>query len=413
MEQENFDVVIAGAGAAGLMCAIHCGEGRKALLLDTKPKPGAKILMSGGTRCNVTNRIVEKRDFHSEQSNIAGRVLSAYPSAKTIEFFSRLGVELVEEPGGKLFPSTHSGRTVLDALLKKVKAAGVRLEADRKVTQIEKKEGLFYVKGAHFEFRSRAVVLATGGLSYPSSGSDGTGYGLAASFGHSLVPTTPALTPLIAEDADWRGLSGLSLPARLTLTGDGKKEAVFEGPLLFTHFGFSGPAALNISRHWLRTKAAVKAITANFIYEQGEENFRAKIESARTKGAAKTLKNFLSESFPERFVTVLLAKAGIENGRTLSHLKKEERESMLALLLRLPLGVTGVSGYQKAEATAGGIPLTEIHSASMESKLIPGLFFAGEIMDVDGRIGGFNFQWAWASGYAAAAGVSAYLGRSG
>jgi len=410
-----FDTIIVGAGAAGLMCALQSRlHPRSILILDAKPKIGAKILMSGGTRCNVTNKSVTKGDYQSEKLNLAARVLAAYSSEKAVEFFKSLGVHLVEETGGKLFPVTHSGRTILDALTRALTQKEIEIAAGRKATRaVRAPDGLFLIGGDGFEFKTRSLVLCTGGLSYPATGSDGAGYSIAKSFGHTMIETSPSLTPLVSNDGLWHKLSGLALPSRLSFWLDGKKTAVYEGPLLFTHFGYSGPAVLNISRHWIRAGSREKKITVNFVYEKGEEAFRAQLDYAKAGSPKKQLRTWLMDYFPVRFVEVLFMKTKIPEDRILADLKKEERETCLAALGRLDLPVTSCLGYQKAEVTAGGIPLDEIDTATMESRLVPGLFFAGEILDVDGRIGGFNFQWAWASGYQAARGVSAKLMTSG
>jgi len=400
-----WDVAVIGAGAAGLMASIAAKrEALKVLLLDGKEKIGAKILMSGGTRCNVTNQSVTEKDYQSENLRFVKHVLSAFSSEKVIDFFDQLGVKLILEPGGKYFPETNSARTVLDALLKETRRLGIELQAGQKVTQVKFDSGRFTISGPKFSHQAKAIVLCTGGLSYPSSGSDGIGYDIAKSFGHSLVETTPALTPLLTDDADWKSLSGIALDVELTLWVDGKKTVSYQDAFLFTHFGFSGPAALNISRHWLRDEKIAK-LTVNFLPKENQEAFRGNLMEISKANPAKLIKNVLTEFFPERFAEVLLKKSGTSNLLKLNQLSRQARESLLQLLFTFPLRITGVYGYQKAEATAGGINLDEIDSKTLESKLQSGLFFAGEILDVDGRIGGFNFQWAWSSGVAAARGV--------
>lgn len=422
----RWDVAIVGAGAAGLMTAITAAkQSSRVLLLDGREKIGAKILMSGGTRCNVTNRQVTEKDFESENKRVLRDVLKTFSSEKAAAFFRDLGIDLVLEPGGKYFPSTHSARTVLDALLGECKKTGVHLVSGAKITKVVRQKDDFLLSGEKESFwRAKTVVLCTGGLSYPSSGSDGTGYEIAKSFGHSLVFTTPALTPLQTDDPDWKSLSGVTLPARLTLWDRSKKQAVFEDSFLFTHFGFSGPAALNISRHWVRSEAVVAdgnkkwpsatttswKLTANFLPSENEENFRKALTAACEKNPGRRLKSLLSEKVPERFVEIFLRKLGIAEAVVLNQLKRGERELLIHSLFHFPLSVTGVVGYGKAEATAGGVDLREVNPKTLESKLQPGLFFAGEILDVDGRIGGFNFQWAWSSGFVAGRAVARYNG---
>lgn len=398
-----------GAGAAGLMAAIQCHRRGvpKVLLLDGKKHAGAKILMSGGNRCNVTNFHVTPKDYESENPRFVRDVLRAFPSEKAAAFFQELGVELALEAEGKYFPATHSAKTVLEALLREVRRRGVALQTGCRVAQIRREGNHFALRGEGFVVAARAVILCAGGMSHPATGSDGMGYRLAESFGHTLIPTTPGLTPLLTEDADWKKLSGVSLPCRLTLWVDGKMRTAFEGPFLFTHFGFSGPAVLNISRHWVRQKKehAVE-LRADFLPGSNEKKFFDQWTAAAQTHPSRHLKKFLADKLPVRFVEVLLKKIGLSENSILNQILRENRKRLAQSLFHFPLPVTDVFGYQKAEVTAGGVNLVEIDPKTMESRLQAGLFFAGEIVDVDGRIGGFNFQWAWSSGYVAASGAA-------
>ncbi len=405
-----WDVTVVGAGAAGLMTAIMAKRAGipSVLLLDSKARIGAKILMSGGTRCNVTNQSITEKDFHTEQKNILKSVLKFFPSEKAVDFFKGLGVEVVLEEGGKYFPETHSGRTILEVLTREVERLGIRLENPRKVTQLRYRDSLFEVAGNDFSYQTRLVVLTTGGLSYPATGSDGGGYEIAKTFGHRIVNTAPSLTPLCSKDRDFQKLSGLSLPARLTLWADGVKSAVYEGDFLFTHFGFSGPVVLNISRHWIREKEKQHEVRleASFVPTEKEESFRETFLQQVSKNPNKTLKNFLTRYLPQRLAEAFLKKAGLPEDGFFHQVKKEQRQMLRKFLFACPLEIQGTLGYQKAEVTAGGVDLAGVERQTLESKLQPGLFFAGEILDVDGRIGGFNFQWAWSSAAVVAAGLA-------
>jgi len=408
-------VIVIGAGAAGLMTAIQARRlGADVLILDGQDKIGAKILISGGTRCNLTNQRVAEGDYETEEGKALRSILSAFSSEKAVQFFKELGVEVELEPGGKFFPTTHSGRTVLDALMKEISRSGIELKTGCKVKQcaFQKDISRFLVAGEGFSYEARTVVLATGGLSFPQTGSDGTGYGIARAFGHSLIPTSPSLTPLETDDSDWKALTGLSLPVRVAFWAGGKKRAAYEGDFLFTHTGFSGPAVLNISRHWIRAKGEEGAkVAINFLPLETEEGFREQLLKGTALSPSKPLKNFLAEHLPTRLAETLLKKLAIPPLSILNQLKKTDRENLLRSIFHFPLRVTGDLGYRKAEVTAGGIDLKEIDRATLESKLQPGLFFSGEILDVDGRIGGFNFQWAWSSGVVAARGVTKRLGE--
>jgi len=404
------DIAIVGAGAAGLVTAIWAGRTAQAsqtplsiLLFDTREQIGAKILMSGGTRCNVTNKEVRPADFQGGPGHFIKHVLEAFTPQETIRFFKEIGVDMVLEPSGKYFPVTHSAQTVLDALLKEANRLGVILKTGVRITEINKKNDLFQLRNDNgaYDVPARKVVLTTGGLSYPTTGSDGAGYGIAKNFGHTIVPTFAALTPFLTTDTDWQSLSGVSLDAGLSFYRKGKKESECRGAFLFTHFGFSGPAALDISRHFAATKKEDNPrMEVSFLPYHHEESFTAVFQAAQKKTPAKLVRNFMIEKFalPERFCEVFLRKAGIRAEEAVGSFSKENRQRLVRALLHYPLEISGVFGYKKAEVTAGGVDLQEVKVATMESKRVEGLYFAGEILDIDGRIGGFNFQWAWSSG---------------
>ena len=406
-ENKVYDVGIVGAGAAGLMTAIACArKGLRVLLLDGKEKVGAKILMSGGTRCNVTNEMVTEKDFESESIKVVRRVLRAFSSERAVEFFRELGVKLAIEEDGKYFPSTHSAKTVLDALMQEIKKLGVILQTGKKVSAVKIESSGFKMSGIDFTFEAKAVVITTGGLSHPNTGSNGSGYAIAESFGHRMVPTTPALTPLLTDDVDWTSLSGLSVPCELALWVDGKKHIAFKDPILFTHFGFSGPCVLNISRHWFRLQDAHRVeVAADFLPFVKEDELHETLIRSGKEHPNWAVRRMLIRYFPDRLVDVLIRKMAVAAETTVNQFKRDDREKLARSLKRFTLPVKDVYGYGKAEVTAGGVDLSEINPVTMESKLQPGLFFAGEIVDVDGRIGGFNFQWAWSSGFAAGNGA--------
>jgi len=394
----EYDLIVVGAGAAGLMTAIQAAQGGlKVLLLEGQKKVGAKILMSGGTRCNVTNKTVSEKDFNSEHIIYVRNILRSFSNMDTLDFFNDLGVELNLEPTGKYFPSTNSGKTILEALLRKINALGITILCEHKVNAVSFEHHEFTLQGDQFHFNCKNIVLTTGGLSYPTTGSDGTGYRLAQSFGHSMVETTPALTPLITKDNDLKSLSGITLEACLTLVVDGKRQFSCRESFLFTHLGFSGPVALDISRHYLKAQGQ-KQILANFIPDYDENSWGTYLQQVGQKNPRKTLRVVLIELLPQRLADIILKKSGIDASLIMNQLDKASRQHLIDRCVHYPLDVTGVLGYSKAEVTAGGVDWEEINPKTLESKLIPGLYFAGEILDVDGRIGGFNFQWAWASG---------------
>ncbi len=412
--EPSADVAIVGAGAAGLAAAVFAARrmpGRTIVLLDGARRPGAKILVAGGGRCNVTNRSVTADDFNGTSPHVIRRVLAAWPVEQTVAFFREIGVDLHEEEDGKLFPDTHRARTVLDALLGAVAESGVRLLAGHRVSAVERCGDGFRLSAGEARVTARCVLLATGGLSLPKTGSDGKGYEFARRLGHSLVEPVPALVPLILNGDFHRGLSGIAQDVELTVHVEGSRPIRLRGPMLWTHFGASGPVILNASRHWHRARLTGQAVRLSVSYRPGEDF--AAIErrwletiSARPKVL---LHNALAEWFADRFAQAILARLGIEGRTPLAHLAREDRRRLLNGLLDWPLPVIDSRGFAHAEVTAGGVPLTEIEPATFMSRRCPGLFLAGEILDVDGRIGGFNFQWAWSSAFVAAAGIARWF----
>ena len=415
LNRDTADVVIVGAGAAGLAAAIFCARAapaRRVVCVDGAKNIGAKILVSGGGRCNVTNRIVTERDFWGGDRRVIRNVLRAYPAARAASFFAELGVALKEEEDGKFFPVTDRARTVLDALIRALGESGAQLRQSCRISGIERAGHGFTVTAQDGgTFDSRAVVLATGGRSLPKTGSDGGGYLFARALGHSYVETTPALAPLILTDSLHTTLAGVAHPVAVTVRSEGDALVRLEGAMLWTHFGVSGPVILNASRHWLRARLEGRAADVvlhvlpgatfseleTWMHDQQREHPRA---LARTTVASR---------LPASVAEAWIAAAGIDPSTAMAHLTREDRRRLIAALLETPLGVKDSRGYNYAEVTAGGIPLSEIDPATMESRICPGLYLIGEILDVDGRIGGFNFQWAWSSAWVAAAAIARTL----
>lgn len=419
------DLVVVGGGAAGLTTAIFAARAEPRLsvrCVDGAARIGAKILVSGGARCNVTNRSVDEHDFWGGSPRLVRRVLKAFPVERTIEWFEAMGVSLCEEEGGKLFPETNRSRTVLEALVAEASRHGVVIDRRRRVAEIHKTQTGFEITcedGACY--RSRAVVLATGGRSLPKTGSDGFGYELARGLGHRLVETTPALAPLVLVGAAHQGLAGIAHAAALSLVVHGRVTVRREGALLWTHFGISGPVALDFSRHWHRAHLRSQAETNRrpelsldvrlnvcpgetlesidpWLQEQGRARPRARVTT------------ILASRLPSAVAEVWTDLVNLDRDGTFAHLSRDDRRRLARGLVDTGLDVRDSRGYGVAEVTAGGVALEEIDAATMESRVCPRLFLAGEILDVDGRLGGFNFQWAWASGWVAGHGVARSLG---
>jgi len=409
---ETADVVIVGAGAAGLAAAVFAARAapnRRIMLLDGARTIGAKILVSGGGRCNVTNRIVTERDFWGGDRRVIRNVLRAFTSGRVVALFAELGVTLHEEQDGKLFPTTNRARTVLDALIRAVDAAGAELHAPRRVSGIRARQAGFSVDTEDGDtYDAPVVVLATGGRSLPKSGSDGAGYAFAQQLGHGYVETTPALVPLLLGDDVHATLAGVSHPAAIAVRASGKVRIRLEGAMLWTHFGVSGPVVLNASRHWLRARLEHDDVDARLsvLPDETFESLDAWLQDERRQRPRATVRSVVASRLPVSVADTWLAICRIDPVRTLAHLERDERRMLATALLDTPLHVRDSRGYNYAEATAGGVPLSEINAATMESRVRPGLFLIGEILDVDGRLGGFNFQWAWSSAWVAAQAIA-------
>lgn len=408
------DVLIVGAGAAGLATAIflrRLDPAHHVVIVDGARRPGAKILVSGGGRCNVTNARVTERDFNGGSRAVIRQVLRALTVDGTTSFFREIGVPLHEEANGKLFPDSSRARDVLDALLRECARTGVERRDGHRVTAIRACARAFAVDTSGGPIAARSVVLATGGQSLPKSGSDGAGWQLARSLGHSIVPPVPALVPLLLDPAgplSFAALSGVSHDVTLAAWVSGRLVERVTGSLLWTHFGISGPAALDISRHWTRAVQEERDVRLTISFLPGS-TFEAVDDHllvlARTRARA-SASSLLAGLLPSAVADAILKAAEIPAAQPGSTWTRDRRRRLAHLLTECPLPVTGTRGYNYAEVTAGGIPLSEIHGRTLESQVCPGLYFAGEILDVDGRLGGFNFQWAWSSAMVAARGVA-------
>lgn len=404
------DIAIVGAGAAGLATAIftrRLNASVHVVLMDGARRPGAKILVSGGGRCNVTNARVSERDFYGGSQAAIRRVLRSLPVDETVAFFRDLGVPMHEEAHGKLFPDSSRSRDVLDALLGEAARLGVeRLDA-RRVRAIVHGQAGFALETSGGPIHAARVVLATGGQSLPKSGSDGFGFELARSLGHTVVAPVPALVPLLLDPEaplSHATLSGISHEAEVAVWLDGRIAERVAGSLLWTHFGISGPAALDVSRHWTRANAEGRAVRLTLSFCPGLAFDAADAQLVEFAGARPraTLLSLLTVFVPTAVAGALLRALTLDDAAQAGALTRDGRRRIAHALVEWPLPVIGTRGYNYAEVTAGGVTLAEANPATLESKVCPGLFMVGEVLDVDGKLGGFNFQWAWASAYTAA-----------
>lgn len=457
---DRCDVLVVGAGAAGLMAALSArsafdrsgavGEphGPHVVLVNNEPRIGLKILVSGGGRCNVTNEHVDERDYITDAAHLLRGLIRAFPSASARAFFESRGCPMYAEPLGKLFPCSDKARDVLDVLLNEVERAGITLVAPAEVTAIQPGSPWKVTFGNGSTCEAARVVLASGGKSLPKTGSYGFGFDQLALLGHTVEQPLPALTPvLLKEEGPLHGLAGLTIPAVLSLV---PKDTSIEqaagskfrplaraaGSLLVTHGGVSGPAALDVSGVCAREMSQGNAVSLRgdfwSLTREGSpwsdylglakppgaclsaalaprpatyEEFRTQAESV-IESAEYSVGRALGAHMPRSLLDSLLRAGGIDPSRLVRQLDAGAWKHVHRALTQCELGLAGTDGFNKAEVTVGGVRLSELDRVTLESKQHTGLYVCGEVVNVTGRLGGFNFQWAWTSGYAAGKGAA-------
>ncbi len=405
----NYDAIVIGAGAAGLMAAIHAAErGRRVLLLEKGKKPGVKILMSGGTRCNITHDCDNRGIIAAFGANgkFLHSALAALGPRETVEFFEKEGVATKIEDTGKVFPVSNRAVDVLDALLRRLHRSGASLVLNEPVRELLlHPDGGFRVFTPSRTLLAKKVLITTGGRSYPGCGTTGDGYAFAAAFGHTILPQQPALVPLTVRPT-WVGeLRGVTLADvnLKVLAADGKALSSRRGSMLFAHFGLTGPAPLDVSRAVsLHPEPTSLTLEVDFLPNEPYESFDEFVRVETAAHGKQLLAGVLSTKIPRRLADQLVVLCGLSADRTAAALSKPDRRKLVDAVKRSRLPLKGTLGFEKAEVTAGGVCLSEVDSRTMQSKKQPGLYFAGEVLDLDGWIGGYNFQSAWSTGWLAA-----------
>ncbi|QKJ85187.1 NAD(P)/FAD-dependent oxidoreductase [Paramixta manurensis] len=389
---ENYDVIIVGAGAAGLFCAAQAGQrGRRVLVIDNGKKVGRKILMSGGGRCNFTNLYTEPAAYLSHNPHFCKSALARYTQWDFIDLVTRHGIAWHEKTLGQLF-CDDSAQQIVDLLLDECQRGGVTLRLRSEILSVEREESghyLLQLNGAGV--RAEKLVIASGGLSMPGLGATPFGYKIAEQFGLRVYPTRAALVPFTLHKPlleQLQTLSGVALPTTIAAQ-DG---TVFKEAMLFTHRGLSGPAVLQISSYW----QAGEFVTINLSPEQELATF---IDQQRQEHPNQSLKNTLAKPLPKRLVDVLQT-LGVVPEVTLKQLNSRQQSELVTTLHQWRVQPNGTEGYRTAEVTLGGVDTTQLSSKTMEAREVPGLYFIGEVVDVTGWLGGYNFQWAWSSAWA-------------
>lgn len=406
-------VVVIGGGAAGLMAAAAAAQnGHSVTVIERNERPARKILVTGKGRCNVTNNC----DVDTLMSNIPrnGRFLysafNAFSPQDTISYFENLGVPLKTERGNRVFPVSDKAMDIADALVRGIRKSGVTVINGR-VQSINAVDGAVASVRLYdnSEISADRVILATGGLSYPGTGSTGDGYGIAKALGHTVTPLRPSLVPVCIKEGFAARLMGLSLKnVTLTLYKEGKKKPIFTemGEMLFTHFGISGPLALSASAHIDGLNTEGYECEVDLKPALSEEQLDKRLCRDFSENLNKNFRNALDALLPQKLIPVIVGMSSIPAETKVNQISKEQRLNFVRLLKHLKMTVSGLRPVEEAVITSGGISIKEINSATMESKLIGGLFFTGEIIDVDAYTGGFNLQIAFSTGFLAGSKVT-------
>ena len=405
-------IAVIGCGAAGMMAALAAAEsGGSVTIFEKNEKPGKKIYITGKGRCNVTNacQVEDYFGFVKRNPRFLYSAVYSYDNSAVMDFFESHGCKLKVERGDRVFPVSDHSSDIINTLYRAVVKAGVDVQFGTTVNSVESMQGavsaITYSKGddpiTREEFDS--VIVCTGGMSYPSTGSTGDGYKFAKDLGHTIVTPQPSLVPFETQEAWCKDLQGLSLRnVGLKMFLESKKsKPVYEGfgEMLFTHFGISGPLVLTASCHYEKEKSA--KIFLDLKPALSEEQLDKRVLRDFEEGLNKSFKNILGGLFPSKLIPVMIKLSGIDPEKKVNAITKEERSAFVKLIKNLPLTVTGTRSFNEAIITRGGVSVKEINPSTMESKLVKGLFFAGEVIDVDTETGGFNLQVAWSTGHLA------------
>lgn len=421
MEEEIFmvkglnrmlDIIVVGGGAAGMMAAITARrEGHRVVLLERNDRLGKKLLATGNGRCNYTNVNLTIDNFHGENSKFPLSCLSQFDVDRTMEFFEQLGISPAVDKGGKVFPHSYQSSSVLDILRLELEALGVELVYEALVRYIYREEDGFRVLTEEEAYLADRVIVTTGGLALPSSGSDGLGYSLVKDLGHRLTKTFPALVQLELAGDVFKALSGVKFQGEASLYIDGQLVKGDGGDILFTDYGISGPPILQLSRRALEGVGSDREVelSLDLVPGEGQEELLNYLYYRFALMGGRTIGQGLIGLINSKLIEPILREAGISSKKYISQLTGVEIEGLAQVLKAWSFRVTGSKSFKFAQATAGGIETDGLDPRTLESKLVEGLYLAGEIVDVDGDCGGFNLQWAWSSGYVA--GLNASKGK--
>ncbi|MDD3621560.1 MAG: NAD(P)/FAD-dependent oxidoreductase [Methanofollis sp.] len=396
-------IIVIGGGPAGLFCALHvAGEGRRVLVLEKKKSCGRKLLITGTGQCNLTHagEVAEFFEHYGDHGKFLRPALRGFTNRDLLGFFEERGLPTVTEPNGKIFPESRKAADVLALLLEECRRVGVEIRCGEVVEEVGTSEGVFLVRTTSTTYHADTLVVATGGATYPATGSTGDGYAMARALGHTVTEIAPALAAVEVKDHPFSDLAGVSFEGlSISLFRGNKKIREQTGDLLFTHTGLSGPGILHLSRYI----SPGDVLRVSFLPGISREALVSDLVEKAASNGNRLVRTVLNDyPLPDRFLRKLLDAAGIPDDLTAAHLTKKGRSRIVTHLIEWPLTVQALSDFDEAMVTRGGVLLDEVNKKSMASKLVPGLYFVGEVLDIDGDTGGYDLQAAFSTGVAAA-----------
>lgn len=406
-KQKEFDVIVIGGGGAGMLAAITAAEaGKKVAILEKNPSLGRKLLMTGDGRCNLTHFGLNNREMafqYGKEGDFLMSPFSRFGVRQTMDFFEQAGVALKSQTDGRVFPKSDKAQDVLQVLLKKLKEKKVRIFTKSEVIKLEKSKreikSLTLANGE--KLTALKYILTTGGKSYPVTGSTGDGFSFAQKLGHTIVKPRPSLVPVQVKERWIKNLPGLSFEGvKVSIMADGKIIKKDIGDILFAHFGLTGPLILDLSKEIGSLSGKIKLLVDLFP-QKSQEELEMILQKLVEKNSHQEIKNILNNLLPYKMCPYILYFAGVAEGVKGSELNKEMRQKVVKVMKRLEFNVVSLVGFDRAMVTAGGVALKEINNKTMQSKLIDNLYFAGEIINLDGPCGGYNLQMCWTTGYIA------------
>ncbi|SHO50187.1 BaiN/RdsA family NAD(P)/FAD-dependent oxidoreductase [Anaerocolumna xylanovorans] len=393
-------IYIIGGGASGLFAAIWAAKRNKQVtVLEHKDRPGKKILATGNGKCNYTNLVQTKECYRSNNPSFAGEILKAFDTDKTVEFFKEIGI-YPHEKNGYLYPNSGQASSVLEVLLMEAERLNVKIECDTHVQQVDKKLRILTDRK---EYQADRILLASGGMANPALGSDGSGFAIAKALGHKIITPLPALVQLKSREKYFKTLSGVRTEAEVSLYS-GKKLLVKEkGEILFADYGVSGIPVMQVSRYAAKalSEGREAVLILDFFPSLSKEEIKEILRSRLKRNQKESIEQAFIGLLNKKLAYTALKESGILVSLTLSQLKEEQLNQLALRLKEWKIPVSEPNSFEQAQVTAGGVDTLFINPATMESKLVKGLFFAGEVVDVDGTCGGYNLQWAWSSGFVA------------